>query len=138
MRRAIGGAVSDTYFELIQKFPLRSIRSERELDAAQAILNDLLRRRLDSSGRQYLDALTDLIEIYEDKAHQIPDSSESDVLRLLMDSNGLSQSALSGKVGIAQSTISAVLSGERTLTKEQILALANFFRISPMAFLPAN
>jgi plasmid maintenance system antidote protein VapI len=50
--------------------------------------------------------------------------------------NGLSQTELAKAVGIAQSTISAVLTGARSLTKGQILKLAGFFSVAPAAFLP--
>lgn len=130
-------ALPDAYFRLIRELPLRSIRSESELDAAQAMVNRLLRQRLDRGARLYLDALTDLIETYEGKAHPIPDASEAELLQMLMDSNGVSQSELARQVGISQSTLSAVLGGARTLTKDQVVSLARRFRLSPAAFLPA-
>jgi HTH-type transcriptional regulator/antitoxin HigA len=136
--RTIPRSITDTYLKLVRKFPLRSIRTEQELDAAQAVLDELLRQQLDEGGEEYLAALTDLIELYEDKAHPIPDASEADVLRMLMESNGLTQAALARKTGIAQSTLSAVLGGLRSLTKEQILSLARYFHVAPSAFLPAG
>jgi HTH-type transcriptional regulator/antitoxin HigA len=57
-------------------------------------------------------------------------------MRELMRSNGLGQTALARKVGIAQSTISHVLNGRRDLTKEQVVKLARFFNVGPAAFLP--
>jgi len=54
-----------------------------------------------------------------------------------MRSNGLTQATLAKKVGIAQSTQSAVLNGARSLTKRHVVTLANYFGISPAAFLPA-
>ena len=42
------------------------------------------------------------------------------------------------KVGIAQSTISAVLNGSRKLTKAHVLKLAEFFNVAPAAFLPSG
>ena len=136
MRRTISSPGPDTYFDLVRRFPLRSIRTEDELNAAQNVLDGLLRQKLDEGGEHYLGALTDLIEVYEDKAHPIPDASEAEVLQMLMESNGLSQSELARMVGISQSTISAVLGGVRSLTKEHVVALAKHFHISPMAFLP--
>lgn len=124
-----------TYLKLIRAFPLRSIRTDAELVAAQLVLDDLLRRELDEGGQDYLDALTDLIEKYESEAHPMPDASEADVLQLLMGAGGFSQSQLAEKVGIAQSTLSAVLTGTRTLTKQHIVKLAEFFRVSPAVFL---
>ena len=53
-----------------------------------------------------------------------------------MRSNRLTQKELESKVGISQSTISAVLNGTRSLTKPQIIALAKFFAVKPAAFLP--
>ena len=138
MPRTVSRVAPDSYLDLIRKFPLRSIRTEAELDAAQIVLDGLLRRKLNAGGEQYLGALTDLIEVYEDRAHPIPDAPEADVLRLLMESNGLSQSRLAREVGISQSTISAVLGGARSLTKEQVVALAQHFHLSPMAFLSAG
>ena len=138
MPRVTNQAIPDTYLELVKTFPLRSIRTEDELDAATAFLNTLLRQNLDEGGEQYLAALTDLIELYEASAHPIPDASEADMLRLLMESNSMSQSELARKTGIAQSTISAVLNGTRTLTREHIVALSKLFCVSPAAFLPAS
>lgn len=137
-RTATRPAVPDSYLERVKAFPLRSIRTEAELDAAQEVLDDLLRTDLDAGGEQYRDALTDLIETYEDKAHPIPDAPEADVLRLLIESNGLTQTELAGVVGISVSTISQVLAGNRSLTKNQVVALARHFGISPAAFLAAS
>jgi antitoxin component HigA of HigAB toxin-antitoxin module len=90
------------------------------------------------SSSEYLDVLTDLIEQYEADHEPIPDASEADVLRLLMESNGLSQMALARKVGISQSTVSAVLHGTRSLTRDQVITLARFFNVGPGAFLPGG
>ena len=66
----------------------------------------------------------------------MPDAFEADVLRELMRSNGLEQPDLSKKVAIAQSTLAGVLSGNRSLTKEQVIKRAKFFHVAPAAFLP--
>src|SRR5262249_30955884 len=124
----------DTYFELVKQFPLTHLRDDAHLDAAQEMIDRLLERNLDQGEQDYLDVLTDLVEAYENEHHPIPDASEADVLRELMRSNGLSQLKLAREVGIAQSTISAVLNGNRALTKEQVVRLAQFFHISPAAF----
>src|SRR4051794_34481906 len=127
----------DTYFELVKQFPLTHIRDDDHLDAAQEMIDRLLEEDLDEGAQEYLDALTDLVETYEDEHVRIPDASEADVLRELMGANGLSQPKLAREVGISQSTISAVLNGTRSLTKEQVVKLARFFHVSPAAFLPA-
>jgi HTH-type transcriptional regulator / antitoxin HigA len=128
--------VSDTYLKLVKRFPLIHIRDDPHLDEALNVLNELLRHDRDQGMQEYLDVLTDLIAAYEDEHVALPDVSEADALRELMRSNGLSQMALAKAVAIAQSTISAVLTGSRSLTKGQILKLASFFEIAPAAFLP--
>src|SRR5262245_33184255 len=109
----------DSYFALVKRFPLTHIRDAGHLRAAQAVIDRLLGEDLDEGGGEYLDALTDLVETYETAHVPIPDASEADVLRVLMESNGLSQPALAKKAGIAQSTLSAVLNGKRSLTRGQ-------------------
>jgi antitoxin component HigA of HigAB toxin-antitoxin module len=125
-----------TYFKLVECFPLASIRDDAHLKQAQAILDELLRVRPDKGTELYLDALTDLVERYEMVHEPTGPVSEGDVLRELMRANGLTQKGLEVKVGIAQSTISAVLNGTRSLTKDQVLRLAQHFGIRPSAFLP--
>jgi HTH-type transcriptional regulator/antitoxin HigA len=128
--------ISDHYFDLVRAFPLIPIRNGRHLDEAQRVLDALLQRDLDPGEQAYLDVLTDLVEAYESAHVPIPDASESDTLRALMAMHGLTQPALSQAVGIAQSTLSAVLTGARSLTRAQVVTLARFFHVSPAAFLP--
>jgi HTH-type transcriptional regulator / antitoxin HigA len=135
--KAANRTLPDTYFERVRRFPLTHIRDDAHLDAAQGVIDGLLREELDLGAQEYLDALTDLVETYEAAHVTIPDAPEADVLRELVRASGLTQPDLAKKVGIAQSTLSAVLNGTRSLTKEQVVILARHFRVSPVAFLPA-
>lgn len=130
------GKMSDAYFDLVREFPLARIRNDTHLEAAQELIDRLLGERLDAGGREYLVVLTDLVEAYEDEHVAIADASEADVLAELMRSHALSQTRLAAAVGVAQSTISAVLNGSRSLTKGQVLKLAAHFGVPPTAFLP--
>ncbi len=127
----------DAYFEFVKRFPLTHIRDDAHLAAATTVIDRLLRVNLDVGGQEYLDALTDLVETYEAKHVTIPDAPEADVLRELIRASGLTQPNLAKKVGIAQSTISSVLNGSRSLTKEQVATLAKFFHVSPAVFFSA-
>jgi HTH-type transcriptional regulator/antitoxin HigA len=126
----------DTYFERVRQFPLVRIRDEEHLMQAQEMIDRLLQEELDEGEQEYLDLLTDLVETYEAQYIPIPDASEADVLRELMRVHDLSQPQLAKMAGIAQSTISAVLGGSRSLTKEQVIKLARVFHVSPAAFMP--
>ena len=128
----------DTSLKLVKRFPLIHLRDDTHLDEATALLSELLRQEPDQGTQEYLDVLTDLVAAYEDEHIPMADVSEADVLRELMRSNRLSQMELAKSVGIAQSTISAVLTGARSLTKGQILKLSKFFGIAPAAFFPRD
>ncbi len=127
----------DSYFELVKRFPLTHIRSRRHLGQAIQLVDELLQQNLDRGAQEYLDALSDLVATFEDEHATIPDASESDVLRELMRSSGRTQMELAKSVGISQSTLSAILSGEREMTKGHMVALGKFFNIPPAVFLPS-
>ena len=131
-----GRSLPDTYFALVKQFPLTHIRDDDHLAAASAVIDRLLQHELDEGEQEYLNVLTDMVEAYEDAHVPIRDASEADVLRELMNANGLTQPKLAKAVGIAQSTISAVLNGTRALTKDQIITLSKFFGVGPGAFMP--
>ena len=116
--------------------PSDNSRDDAHLDEAIELFSGLLRQARDQGTQEYLDVLTDLVAADETEHVPMPDVSEADVLRELMRSKSLSQMQLAKEVGMAQSTVSAVLTGARSLTKGQILKLANFFGIAPAAFLP--
>ena len=126
----------DTYFALVRKFPLIHIEAEIHLAQAQEVLDELIQVDLDRGGQAYLEALTDLVMIYEAENEPIADAPALDVLRELIASSGLSQQKLAKAVGIAQSSISAILNGTRKLTVDQIVKLAQHFQVSPAVFLP--
>jgi HTH-type transcriptional regulator / antitoxin HigA len=134
--KAMVPKVPASYLKLVKRFPLIHIRDEAHLDQALELLSELLRRERDEGVQAYVDVLTDLVAAYEDTHVPMADVSEADVLRELMRSNALNQVALAKAVGIAQSTISAVMTGDRSLTKGQVLKLAHFFGVAPAAFLP--
>jgi HTH-type transcriptional regulator/antitoxin HigA len=126
-----------TYFELVRKFPLVWIQDDDHLAEAGEVIEHLLATDLDEGAQNYLNVLSDLVESYEEEHVRIPDASEADVLRELMRANDLSQSKLARDTKIPQSTISAVLTGVRTLTKENMVRLGKFFNVSPAVFLKA-
>ena len=125
----------DTYPKLVRQFRLVPIKDDNHLKLAHQMMDRLLQEDLDPSGADYLSVLADLIEAYEDRHYPISDASDVDVLRELMRSNGLSQTALATKTGTVQSTISNVLNGNRKHTKNQVIKLAELFGVDPSVFL---
>ena len=120
----------DSYLELIQEFPLASIRSETHLRAAQAVMDRLLAQgRLDQGQSLYLDALSDLTAAYEDAHHAIEPASDADMLRHLMEAKGVNQIQLHRATGIPKSTISEVLAGKKQFSRQMIRNLAKYFQV---------
>ena len=130
------GAAGEAYFELVRQFPLRSIKTDQELERARTVLNELLDRdTLDRDADDYLDVLGDLIERYERARHPLPPVSDIDMLRHFLDSRGLTCTETARGTGIAVSTLSSILAGKRKMNRGHIETLASFFRVAPGCFL---
>lgn len=131
-------AVGDRYLELIRQHPLRPIRSEDELVRAIAIIDSLIDRdELAPDEEDYLDILGDIVEKYETEHHPMPPVSDAEMLRHLIDARDTTQARVAEETGIAESTISAILTGKRGLNRKHIEALARHFKVNPAVFLSA-
>src|SRR5688572_7218867 len=120
------------YLDLVRQFPLRPLRSDEELERAIRRIDALIdRARLNRDEQDYLDVLSDLVERYETEEHPLAPVSDADMLRHLIEAKGVSQTAVSREAGIAESTISEVLSGTRTLNRAQIGKLSRYFHVEP-------
>ena len=125
----------DTYLKLVQELPLVSIKSEEHLDAAQAMIDRLMdKKKLDGGEQAYLDALSDLVVVYEDQHHPIPTASDADLLRHLMEAKGVTQIQLHNDTGLAKSGISEVLAGKKPFSKNMIGTLADYFHVPTSVF----
>lgn len=127
-----------TYAELTAAFPLRPIRSERQLKEACDLANRLaLRRRLSRDSQDYLHVLSQIIESYEDEQHAIDDSlvTPRDMLAFLMESHELTASQLAGETGIPVATVSALLRGSRDFTLDHVRRLSRRFAVEPGIFI---
>lgn len=125
----------DTYLKLVQELPLVSIKSEEHLDAAQAMIDRMTdKKKLDGGEQAYLDALCDLVVVYEDQHHQIPAASDAVLLRHLMEAKGVTQIQLHNDTGLAKSGISEVLAGKKPFSKTMIGTLAAYFHVPTSVF----
>lgn len=86
--------------------------------------------------RQYLNTLVQLVEAY-DREHNSVDTSDIgpiELLRSLLLEHGMNASDLGRLLGNRELG-SKVLRGDRKLSKANIRKLADYFRLSPAAFL---
>jgi len=128
---------NDEYWELVRRFPLRPIRSERELDQALAIIDELIvrpKRSRDASA--YLEVLSDLVEKYEEEHHPIPDVTESEMLEHLIEARGITQREVAAGTRMNESLVSELRAGRRKFNRNHIERLAKYFNVSPAVFFP--
>jgi len=119
MKKKNGGEIIDNaYFELVRRFPLKPIASDRELDRAIQTVNELVDRgfeNLTHGEEAYLDVLSDLVEKYENAHHSIPDASPVEMLKFFIEDRNTNQRAVALGSGIATSTMSEILAGRRRM-----------------------
>lgn len=128
----------DSYLELVRAFPLASIKSDEHLAEAQRVMDRLLAKgHLQTGGEMYLDALSDLVATYEDDHHAIEPASDADMLRHLLEAKGITQARLSTETGLAKSSISEVLAGKKSFSRQMIRRLADYFDVD-VSVLAAN
>lgn len=126
---------SSDYIELIVAFPPRPISCEAELIATQNRINYILdRRKLTQDDRDYLNVLGILVYDYEQKHEPMPVLKGIKLLKALMVEAELSEKDLVD-IFATESLVAEVLKGNRELTVSQIQKLAEFFHLSPAAFL---
>lgn len=88
-----------------------------------------------SDETDYLLSLSVFVERYEEEHHRMPPVSGVDMLRYLLETHNVTQSAVTNATGLAVSTISEVLSGKRKLTLKHIAELSRFFDVKQAVFL---
>jgi HTH-type transcriptional regulator/antitoxin HigA len=126
----IAGKARDAYLRLVREYPLTSIRSEEQLRGAQNVMDRLLAKgELNDGEFAYLDALSDLVAVYEDVHYRLPAASDAEMLRHLLESRGITQAELCRAIKIVPSVISEILSGKRGFSKDLVGKLARYFNV---------
>src|SRR5260370_7491388 len=91
-------------------FPVRALRTEADLDAAVAVLDELIDgAALTAPEQDYLDVLSDLVETYETEMIPMRPVGDAELLRFLIEHKSVTQAEPPSAAGIPQSTISEVL-----------------------------
>jgi HTH-type transcriptional regulator/antitoxin HigA len=111
------------------------IHSEKENERCITMLEKLDRKagKLTEAERRLAELLTVLVEDFEEEAYALKPARPVEVLRELIDSNGLKQKDLLDIFG-SPSIASEVLREKRGLTVEHIRKLSRRFHVSPEVF----
>ena len=118
--------------------PVSSLSTAENAKRMMALLDavlDLYRSDAAPPGASgLLSFLTEWVTSYERAHAPIEGVSPAELLRHLMDSNGLKQRDLADELG-GQPCVSAILSGKRLINARQARALGQRFAVSPAAFI---
>ena len=122
--------------DMIRQGAPHLIHSDEELAEYTAALFDLTAKSDPTpEEEEAIELLTLLVDRYESQRYPLPDVEPAEMLRFLLDQNGLSQRDVAAELG-SESTVSLVLSGRRSLNREHIARLSERFHVSPAVFFP--
>ena len=120
--------------EMIRRGAPRLIHSDEELAVyTQALFELTAKSDRTVDDQEAIELLTLLVERYESEHYPIPEAEPIEVLRFLLEQNGLSQRDIAIELG-SESTVSLVLSGKRQLNRDHIARLSRRFSVSPAVF----
>ncbi len=125
------------YGRMLALFAPKIIESEGENEAALAIVESMLEKgepNFSPEEHAMFDLVTTLIEQFETRACPTADAAPEEVLRDLMEHNGLTAGDLECEIG-SRARVSEILSGKRSISKEQAKRLGARFGVSAAAFI---
>jgi HTH-type transcriptional regulator / antitoxin HigA len=137
MSTATSAKVDRRYLNLVRQFPLRPIRSQRELDRAMKLAGHLAtydEGTLPLGEQDYLDALTMFIVDFQ-RRHPADTSEVTPLamLKHLMEQHNMTVGSLGRVIG-SQSNASLILSGKRAISKRVMRLLSQHFGVPISVF----
>lgn len=126
------------YRSLCMTYLPRPIHSTREYASAEAVAEAMAgwEDRMSEDQKDYFDVVTDFMTDYDD-AHRPygPHVSGLEVLRGIVEENGLSAADISRILSVDRTLGSKILRGERRITADHARKLGEHFKLEPGAFL---
>ncbi len=128
--------VMDHYRTLINQFLPRPIKNDADFQATQKVIDSLLdKSELTADEEEYLHLLGTLISEYEQTLQPIPDIYGVELLQVLIQERGLTQTDLIPIFG-SEDVLFNIINQNQKLSLEQIEKLSDCLQISPRAFFP--
>jgi HTH-type transcriptional regulator / antitoxin HigA len=125
------------FADLVNLFPPQAIHDEIGYSNTQEMIDRLTSIPSLSDGQaEYLETLTILFEAYENETERIETShlTPSEILRFLVESNGMTGSDLGRLLGNRELG-TKILNGSRQLSKANIRRLADHFKVGAGLFM---
>ncbi len=124
-----------SYQGLMETHMLRPVHDAVDHANATDMLETMAGHKLSAEQEDYFEALSTLVEAYEQQRIQEPKVTGVDLLRHLVEANEMSAADLSRLLGKDRSLGVRILNGERQLTVEHIKTLASHFGLPAQMFL---
>ena len=123
------------YAQLLAKYQPKVIGNEAENDRAIELAQEL-EHKVNRSNEEdtILELLVTLIEKFEDENYPIPEGTPHSMLLHLMEASSIKQENLVDVIG-SRGVVSEVVNGKRSISKAQIIALAEFFSVDVGLFI---
>lgn len=113
-------------------YSLKAIKNEKDYEEALKSMEAVF-DEAETHLADYAETLSILIEHYEEEHFPMKEAKGLEVLKFLMEQNGLKQKDLVGILG-GKSTVSEILNGKRPLNLNHIRILADQFHVKPATF----
>jgi HTH-type transcriptional regulator / antitoxin HigA len=128
---------SRKYARLANRIVVKAIETEAEYDRMVAAVEHLIDKggdRLSLEEAALLETMAILVQAYDDRHHPLPPVAPNEMLAYLMETSGRTAKDLLPVLG-TRGRVSEVLSGKRSISKEQARKLASMFKVTVDLFI---
>ncbi len=125
------------YVRLANRIVVKAIETEEEYDRMVTAVEALMDKGEASRSPEedaLLETMAILIQAYDDRHHPLPPSPGHEMLAYLMETSGRTAKDLLPIFG-TRGRVSEVLSGKRSISKEQAKKLASTFQVTADLFI---
>jgi HTH-type transcriptional regulator/antitoxin HigA len=125
------------YARLANRIVVKAIETEEEYDHVVAAVEQLMDKgeaRLSPEESALLETMAILVQAYDDRHHPLPTVAPNEMLAYLMETSGRTAKDLLPVLG-TRGRVSEILSGKRSISKEQAKKLASLFKVAVDLFI---
>jgi HTH-type transcriptional regulator / antitoxin HigA len=125
------------YARLANRIVIKAIETEEEYDHMVTAVEQLMDKgedRLSPEESALLETMAILVQAYDDRHHPLPSVAPNKMLAYLMETSGRTAKDLLPAFG-TRGRVSEVLSGKRSISKEQARKLASRFKVTADLFI---
>ena len=125
------------YARLANRIVVKAIETEEEYDHMVSAVEQLIDKgedRLSPEESALMETMAILVQAYDDRHHPLPSVAPNEMLAYLMETSGRRAKDLLPVFG-TRGRVSEVLSGKRSVSKEQAKRLASVFKVTVDLFI---